>query len=206
VPCVHISASTSRLPAGAAVHSHFYLAAWATVAMHQLRHPRQSAISQVAPDIIITITIPIAAVVDPSMPTALLRPSVGAAMAPITDITTSGTDMRLPGQNQSGIAVRTPPSQGYRVNHQDGVDLSDQSEWTCGSHEDSSLSVVSRFCARGCPTIRQLIIAIMLCRLLFFVLVFFPSVSGAARAHVTPLSRPLVYVMFLGGFVPYGVR
>jgi len=119
VPGVNISASTQRSLAGAAARSHFYLAALANVATQQLLHLHQSVISQVARDIIITIAV------DPSMPNALLLPSARAVLGPIPDITLPGTDMRLPGLNQSGTAVHIPPraSQGYHVSHQDGVDF-----------------------------------------------------------------------------------
>jgi hypothetical protein len=131
-----IGASRQRLLEGTAGRSLF--SAGAAVATNkQYLRPRHSVTSQAARDIIVTV-------VNRTMRT----PSVKAAVA---DIIVAGTDRRKPGQSRRVSGVRTPQgaSIGHRVSRLGAVDRQVRPvchcHWTCGSHEVSSLSIISHF-------------------------------------------------------------
>jgi hypothetical protein len=134
-----------RLLAGTAAHSLFFASvASATVAMLRLRHLNHSAINQVAPDTI-------AAAVNLIKPPALCPPSarVVVVVAQTRDVTIPGTAViRMLGQRQRIITVRTPPGQG--VEHRDDVDLQDHlSDCTRMPHCPLFFDIMQGACLSG---------------------------------------------------------
>ncbi len=115
-----MTARRRRLWAGTAAHFlSSALVASATVVMYRVRHPNRSVTDQMAPHNTIVETVNLI------IPPALCPPSarVVLVVAQTRDIILPGI-IRMIGQDQRGIAVRTPPRarQGHRVMHRDGVD------------------------------------------------------------------------------------
>jgi hypothetical protein len=84
--------------------------------MHNLRHLNRNATGQMAPD---TIIVAVNLILLPAVRPPSAR--VAVVVAQIRGILPSV--IRMIGQDRRGIAARTPPGQGHRVMHRDGVDV-----------------------------------------------------------------------------------